>query len=324
MNLEFLLRDRNSRHRELMEKPSADHARPVIPQTSLLVCSRNRPKLLSETIQSILQADEIPAEIVIVDQSDAPHPVLASARLDSSCVVQYFWSDTRGVSLARNLAVSAATHPSLVFTDDDMLATPTWFGSLVRSLLAGGPQTIITGRVLSSNEDGFQGYAPSTRADEQMVIYQGRIQRDVLFTNNMAICRSAFKPLGGFDPNLGPGTVFPAAEDNDFAFRWLEAGYRIVYDPDAVIYHRAWRSEQEALWLHWNYGRGQGAFYSKHVKLRDTHMIRRMIRDVIGYVLRFPIRIFRDRDQAYRDMLYVAGLIYGAVQWRIRKRISFS
>jgi GT2 family glycosyltransferase len=217
------------------------------------------------------------------------------------------------------MAVVAASHPSLVFTDDDMLVTPTWFGSLIRSLLAGGPQSIITGQVLSSNEDDFRGQAPSTRTDQQTVIYEGRVDRDILFTGNMAICRSALQSIGGFDTNLGPGTPFPAAEDNDLAFRLLEAGYRIVYDPRAVIYHRAWRSEQEDLWLHWNYGRGQGAFYSKYFNLGHTHMIRRMARDVSGYVLRFPIRIFRDRDQAYRDMLYVAGLLYGAARWRIRR-----
>ena len=303
-----------------MEQHFQDKARSGSTATSLLVCSRNRPKLLFETIQSILQANEIPAELVIVDQSDAPHPALSNIQTDSSCVIRYLWSNTRGVSLARNMAIRIASHPNLVFTDDDMLATPTWFGSLVRSLLEGGPQAVITGRVLPSNEDDFRGYAPSTRSDEQMVIYKGRIDRDVLFTNNMAICRSVLKSIGGFDPNLGPGTPFPAAEDNDFAFRLLEAGYRIVYDPNVVIYHRAWRSKDEDLWLHWNYGLGQGAFYSKYFNFRDTHMIRRMVTDIWGHMIRFPYRLFRNHSQARRDMLFVVGLLYGAAHWTSQRR----
>jgi GT2 family glycosyltransferase len=288
-----------------------------LPASSLLICSRNRTQLLWETIQSILKGDEVPPEIVVIDQSKTPDSNLMNFQSERKCEFRYVWSEKKGVSVGRNLAVSIATHPILVFTDDDMLVTPTWFGSLVRSLLTGGPQSVITGRVLSSNEDDFQGHAPSTRNDKQTVIYKGRIDRDVLFTNNMAICRSVIKSIGGFDTNLGPGTPFPAAEDNDLAFRLLEAGYRIIYDPHAVIYHRAWRSEDEYLWLHWNYGCGQGAFYAKYFSLKDPYTIRRMIRNVGGYLLRVPYRILRQRAQAYRDILYVGGLLYGAVRWRI-------
>jgi len=315
---------RNTEFRELMEKHFQGNARPVLAATSLLVCSRNRPKLLLEAIQSILKGDEIPAEVVIVDQSDAPHPVLATVQPDASNVIRYFWSNTRGVSLARNVATGRASHPNLVFTDDDMLATPTWFGSLVRALLQGGPRAVITGRVLPSEEENFRGQAPSTRTDEQTVIYKGRIGRDVLFTGNMAISHAALKSIGGFDTNLGPGTPFPAAEDNDLAFRLLEAGYRIVYDPGAVTYHRAWRSDEEDLGLHWNYGLGQGAFYSKYFHLKDTHMIKRMARDIRGYLIRFPYRVLRNRSQAHRDMLYVAGLLYGAARWQLQHRSGWS
>jgi GT2 family glycosyltransferase len=290
-----------------------------LPPTSLLICSRNRPQLLWETVQSILTGGEVPAEMVIVDQSDRSDSRLSNFQAEEDCTIRYVWSERKGVSFGRNMAISNASHSILVFTDDDMRATSTWFGSLVRALLAAGPQAVVTGQVLAS-KDGSDGFTPSTRDDRQVVIYKGRVDRDVLFTGNMIGFRSTVDSIGGFDTRLGPGTRFPAAEDNDFAFRLLEAGYQIIYEPGAVIYHRAWRSENEFLALHWNYGRGQGAFYSKHFNLRDPHMIRRMARDVSGYVLRFPIRLFRNRVQAYRDMLYVAGMIYGAIQWRIQHR----
>jgi len=225
-----------------------------------------------------------------------------------------------GLSRANNTGIATARYDLIVFTQDDVLVTPTWFAMLVRSLLQANPRTVVTGKVLPGEGKAGEAFAPSTKSDEEMEIYEGRIGSDVLYLQNMALFRSAFDEVGGFDPELGPGTPFPAAEDNDFAFRILEAGYRIVYNPHAVNYHRAWRSEQEYLWLHWNYGRGQGAFYSKYFSLKDIYMIRRMAKSVSGYVVRFPFRILRDRSQAYRDMLYVAGLFYGATQWRIARR----
>ena len=287
-----------------------------LPATSLLICSRNRAQLLWETIQSILKGDEVPTEMVVIDQSKTPNSNLMNFQPERKCEFRYVWSEKKGVSVGRNMAVSRATHPILVFTDDDMLVTPTWFGTIIRTLLAIGSHGVVTGQVLSSEEDG-KGFAPSIREDHESVIYQGRVNRDVLFTNNMATYRSAFDHVGGFDSRLGPGTRYPAAEDNDFGFRLLEAGYSIVYDPFSTVYHRAWRSQEQSLRLSWDYGCGQGAFYAKYFSLKDPYTIRRMARNVSGYLLRVPYRMLRQRAQAYRDILYVGGLLYGAARWRI-------
>lgn len=290
-----------------------------LPETSLIICSRNRPELLLELVLSILQGEEVPTEIIIVDDSDARNDELMNLVTDRPSVIRYLWNRSVGLSRANNTGVAASQYDVIVFTQDDILVTPTWFGVLVRSLLDGGPRSVVTGKVLPGGEESGGGFAPSTKSNEQIEIYEGRIRTDVLYVQNMALFRSAFDDVGYFDPDLGPGTPFPAAEDNDFALRLLEAGYRIVYDPRAVTYHRAWRSEEEYLWLHWNYGRGQGAYYSKYFSLKDPHMIKRMARDIWGYTIRFPFRIFRDRGQAWRDMLFVGGLLYGAAHWRLRR-----
>jgi GT2 family glycosyltransferase len=235
---------------------------------------------------------------------------------ERECEFRYVWSEKKGVSLGRNMAVSIATHPILVFTDDDMLVTPTWFATIIYTLLAVGSHAVVTGQVLSSEEGGKE-LAPSIREDHESVIYRGRVNQDVLFTNNMATYRSAFDQVGGFDARLGPGTRYPAAEDNDFAFRLLEAGYSIVYDPLSTVYHRAWRSQEQSLRLSWNYGCGQGAFYAKYFSLKDPYMIGRMAKSVSAALLRVPYRMLGQRGRTYRDILYLCGLLYGAARWQI-------
>ena len=289
-----------------------------LPATSLIICSRNRPELLTELVKSILQGEEVPTEMIIVDDSDSCNDQLKNLLTDRMCEIRYLWNRSVGLSRANNTGIATARFDLLVFTQDDVLVTPTWFGILVRSLLQAKPRTVVTGKVLPGGEEDGGGFAPSTKSDEEIETYKGRIGRDVLYVQNMALFRSAFAEVGSFDPDLGPGTPFPAAEDNDFALRLLEAGYQIIYDPRAVTYHRAWRSEDEYLWLHWNYGRGQGAFYAKYFRLKDPYMIRRIAKDIWGYVIRFPYRLLRNRPQAWRDMLYVAGLLYGAAHWQIR------
>ena len=104
----------------------------------------------------------------------------------------------------------------------------------------------------------------------------------------MAMYRSAIDCIGGFDERLGPGTCFPAAEDNDLGFRLLEAGFHIIYDPASVLYHRSWRTEKDYLPLRWGYGRGQGAYYARYLSLQDRHMIARMSLDVVRHAV--PLR----------------------------------
>ncbi len=294
---------------------SGDQQEGNLPSTSLLICSRDRAQLLWETIQSILAGCKIPTEIIVIDQSMEPNTLLSDFQPHRPCMFRYVWCENKGVSLGRNMAIAMASHPIVVITDDDMLATSPWFETIVQALIKAGDRSVITGQVdASQTEDGF---APSIKKDQHIITYDGRVGRDVLFTGNMAAYRSAFEEVGYFDERLGPGTEYPAAEDNDLCFRLLEAKYKIIYEPNALLYHRAWRSGKEFLSLHWNYGRGQGAFYAKYFSFRDAHMIRRMFRTVVAHMIRVPFRIFYDRSQAQKDIHYVAGLLYGALRWRL-------
>ncbi len=136
----------------------------------------------------------------------------------------------------------------------------------------------------------------------------------------MAMYRSAARDIGGFDVRIGPGTAFPAAEDNDFGFRLLKAGYQIIYVPGAVIYHRSFREEKTFLPLRWNYRVGRGAFYAKYFSLKDTYLLRRMVRDVKTHILLFIFRFRTERVKALGDAALAFGIIYGAIKWLMTQR----
>ena len=151
-----------------------------LPAVSLIICSRNRPDLLAEAVDSVLGGDEVPAEFIIVDQSDTPHPKLGSLTTDRPVELRYIWTRTIGLSRGNNIAIEAARHDLLVFIHDDILATPTWLGALVRALLRFGPRSVVTGRVLPAEAETPGGFVPSLKVAEVPAVYQGRIRGDVL------------------------------------------------------------------------------------------------------------------------------------------------
>jgi O-antigen biosynthesis protein len=288
-----------------------------LPPASLIICSFNRPKLLAETVESVLRGDEVPTEIVIIDQSDIPHPVLASLKSDRSCEIRYLWTHSVGLSRARNTGIAAARHAILAIIDDDMLVESAWFGSLIRALLNAGERAVVTGRVLPTVAEVPGGFVPTFMPSQVPAVYEGRIGTDVLAGGHMAARRSIFDAVGGFDERLGAGADFPAADDNDLGFRLLEAGYRIIYAPEAVLYHRAWRGKGEYMAMRWSYGRGKGGYYGKYLGRKDGLMLCRMSRDILHRVFRFPLLVWLDPRRACGDLVYIAGILSGTTRWTL-------
>jgi GT2 family glycosyltransferase len=264
---------------------------------SVILASRNRPTLLADAVESILRCDPPPGEVIVVDQSDSP-----DASLDG---VRYIWSESRGLSRANNIGSRVARFPLLVFTHDDVLVEPDWYGRLLRALTEGDARTVVTGRVLPVEADIVDGFAPSLNVATTHAVYEGRSARDVIWPMNLGIHRATLEAVGGFDERLGPGTRYPAAEDNDLCRRLLDAGCRIVFEPAVIVRHRAWRASSEKRGLRYDYGRGQGAFYAKH------HDLGRLLEDVGNRLLgrRHSTR------SAGEDLAYVRGLLSAAWEW---------
>jgi GT2 family glycosyltransferase len=287
------------------------------PSTSLIICSKDRPKLLFETVESVLRGEHVPTELIIVDQSASPHPELSVMKTERACEIRYLHSKTVGAGAGRNLGIVSSSYNIVTFLDDDMFVAPDWFAHLVQAVIESGPGRVVTGQVRAGEAEVMGGSAPSIKKDQEPAVYKGRIRKDVLYTGNMGTYRSVFLGVGIFDERLGPGTAFPAAEDNDLGFRILEKGYHICYVPNALVYHRAWRSQREHLSLEWKYGVGRGAYYAKHTSWKDPYMLSRMIHDMKENLMNFLGHVVYKRRLNFDYLFSALGIFYGALRWRV-------
>jgi GT2 family glycosyltransferase len=295
-----------------------------LPPASLIIATRGRPELLLATVESILRGTEAPAELIIIDQSERPHAELERFQTGRACQLKYIWTPSAGVSRARNQGICAAKHDLLIFTDDDVLVAPAWFEVLVSELVRSGPKTIVTGQVQPEPAPGQDNFAPSTKVEQARQIYSGPGFEGMLFTGNMAMYYSGYQAVGGFDERLGPGTRYPAAEDNELGFRLLAAGYRILYVPEAVVIHRAWRTAQAYLPLRWHYGRGRGAAYAKSFSWQHRRVLRQLLGDIWSHLRSGVYFLVPDRRRAFGDLALAAGIFSGALSWRLTHGASQS
>jgi GT2 family glycosyltransferase len=293
----------------------------VTPPASLVLCTRDRPGFLADTLRSILAGEEVPAEIVVADQSAVPRDGLDGLAGDLPCEIRHVPLRSVGLGRARNAGVAAARHDWIAFIDDDMWVDRRWWSALLRTALEAGPRAVVTGQVRAAAPEVPGGIAPSVMLGDERVVYQGWLGRDVLAAGNMILHRSAFAEVGPFDERLGAGARFPSAEDNDFGFRLLRAGYRIVYEPGAVLEHRAWRSKEDYVRLRWRYGRGNGAYYAKHLAPGDWRMLGRMRAEVARQLGKVPGRLRRrELRMMASDAAFVLGLAAGAAEWLLTQR----
>lgn len=270
--------------------------------------------MLSRTIASILAGDTLPAEIVVADQSTGEVEGLPD---DDRVEMVHLMLDTTGCSRARNTANDVATHEVRVVVDDDVDVERDWLRRIAEPLLGDDDRLVVTGAVLAPRDVEIAGHIPSLTDRTEPETFSGRLYGDVLSGNNFAIQRQAFEEIGGYDERLGPGARFASSDDNDLGYKLLEAGYRIEFVPDAIVYHLGVRRGREILRLHWIYGRGQGAFYAKHMSLSDRFMMRRFWRNA-GFRLRRIARLLRGERQGLREAVYLAGMVSGASGWWLR------
>jgi len=294
-------------------------------RASVLIASRGRPAMLADLVRSVLGARRVPAQIVIVDQSDTPQRELESMAGPGGCTIRYVHApEAAGLSRARNLALREATEDVVVILDDDMLAQEESLERLLAGRDGHGARTVTTGRLLAAPPErpGLSQPPGALVLRTEPAVYRGRQPMQVVPGPNVAIPRAVMVEIGGYDERLGAGTRFPSAEDHDLSLRLLDAGCEVRHVPEAVVLHRAWRARRDVVRLRWGYARGVGGFYAKHAGIRDRHTLERACREIGRRARRALTSIPGSPRTVVRELLTIAGLVVGALEWTVRYRLG--
>lgn len=281
------------------------------PYFSILVPTKGRPELAAGCVRSILSQRHPSFELLLLDQtpSDATREAALEAAAGSSRF-RHVPVEGSGRSRALNAGIPLARGEWIVMTDDDCEPEPGWLEALEAVTRRAGDRAAIVARVKPGPVGPGKAVPPATIEDPEPRDYAGRVDRDLVYPN-FAVPRVAFETIGRFDLRLGVGTPIPGGEDNDFGYRLLRAGWRILYRPGPAVVHSAWRSPEERASLKRAYGIGQGAFYRKHLG-RDPFIAWRFARDLFRTARAAGGAIVRGRlDDGRGHLAYLVGLFVG-------------
>ncbi len=164
-----------------------------------------------------------------------------------------------GPSAARNRGLRLAKGEWVAFTDDDCVPAPDWLEQCLTCLKADPELDGVGGKVLRYKDGRIARYVDWTGV---LLPYMDKGKVQYLVTSNAVFRNELVQRLGGFNETY----KWPGGEDPDLSFRFIAAGGKLKYLPEALVLHMHRESVKGTYRMFWHHGLGAGI----HAKLEGN------------------------------------------------------
>jgi glycosyltransferase involved in cell wall biosynthesis len=293
----------------MMESDPLSGAAPA-PGVSVVICTRDRHDKIGGAVASVLANDHVAFDLTVVDQSrtaDTREVVQPIAAVDKR--LKYIHLSQAGLSRAYNAGIRQSTGPIIAFTDDDCIVPRDWIQRIEEAFNADPAGELLYGQVVAKPERSPGAVTPTLEFAQPERLSRRDGFRVVGMGANFAARRRLFDNIGGFDEVLGGGGPLRSSQDFDLAYRAFRAGSVILLRPEVTLMHDGLREADDWSAVLRNYGIGDGAFYSKHVRCGDMYALFLLLRRISEDVGRFVVKSLLLRHKRHNQ--YLTGLFAG-------------
>ncbi|MGI4848509.1 MAG: glycosyltransferase family A protein [Janthinobacterium lividum] len=203
-----------------------------VPKFSLIMGTLGRVEEVGRFLQSLQAQDHREFELFIVDQNDDDRLMPLIQQYNGHFPIRRLHSP-KGLSRARNVALSEITGDLVAFPDDDCWYPDGVLSYLARKFMADPALDGVTGRFVDDDGHDEGRWLASTRILNRYNVWRGAISFSIFLR------RALVEKIGCFDETLGvgSGTRWGAGEETDFLLRGLDAGGRMEFDRELVLRH---------------------------------------------------------------------------------------
>jgi len=209
---------------------------------TVIIVNWNRGSLLIRALSSLKRSTFKDFEIIVVDNASQDNSIK---------LVKETFPDVRIVALDKNVGFSAANNIGLshaqgkyiALLNNDAEVAPSWLAELVKALETHKNTGFCASKILLYDKPHLIDACGDTYSWDGLGDKRGHLEPAFLydkFEEVFGACAAAaiyrrelLEDLGGFDEEF-----FLAHEDTDLSFRAQLRGYRCLYVPTAVVYHR--------------------------------------------------------------------------------------
>ncbi len=208
---------------------------------SFVINTYNRANYLPNTLRALKSVKHDRLEVVVVNgpSTDATEDVLR----EWSSEIKIGRCPEPNLSQSRNIGIALASGDVIAFIDDDAVPHPLWAQRVLdhyghpRIGGVGGFTVDNTGvrfQVCKTVCDRFgNAYNVSEFFDERALNSPGSFYYPSMLGTNSTFRASALREIGGFDE-----TFAYLLDETDVCLRLVDAGYRVIYEPEAIVFHQ--------------------------------------------------------------------------------------
>lgn len=270
----------------------------------IIPCSVEHVKYLDDLFAALAkQTFKEKFEVILVLEDD--NEKVKNKIKEFPLEVKFCFSRLRNPGANRNIAIKETKGNIIAFIDSDCIPAENWLENLIKPL----EEYDGTQGIDYSYDDSYLGkFLEKQQLNYlQSMVENGRCK--FIDTRNCAVKFDALKQVGFFDERL------ETSEDKDLGLRLFNAGFRIVLNEDAVVYHR-WKKGSLSGFFRWGlwYGRGDYIFSRKWHKTSKWAEFCGLLRDAkssLFYLLKGVRSLGEEREVAllfsFRQLGVAAG-----------------
>jgi glycosyltransferase involved in cell wall biosynthesis len=215
---------------------------------TVAICTWNRAEALAVTLDHLTRL-RIPAgvdwELLVVNNNCTDDTDAVCQRFAGRLPLRLLHETRPGKSFALNLAIERAGGSHILWTDDDIDVDPEWLNAILAAFEREHADWVfgVTEVKWPSapppwyDSRYFLGHFGGLNYGDQSFVVATADRK--FFGANCAGTRAAHQALGGFRTDLGLfGGKRGVGEDIDLFDRAFRANMKIVYTPDARVFHR--------------------------------------------------------------------------------------
>jgi GT2 family glycosyltransferase len=239
---------------------------------AIIILNFNRQKDVLECLKSVSNLDYSPFETIVVDNGSKDSSVFEIKNLYPT--VHIIESKINlGVAGGRNLGISYANeklnYKYLLFLDDDIVIDKCALSEMVNSFNRNENIGIVTPKCYLTNFSGVIGYAGGMSVNRFTGKItdigngekdEGQFDESKFISSCGGLClisNELINKVGIFDDHFNPY----GWEDVDLSLRSIQKGFKIFYNPKAIVYHKGGKKGRGKAIDEYEFSKSKNYFY---------------------------------------------------------------
>lgn len=231
------------------------------PLVSIIIANWNGGKVFEDCLKSLSKIDYHNWELIVIDNGskDGSNKLAKKSKLPAKRIVVIENNTNSGFVKANNQGYSVSKGKYVLLLNNDTKVKNTFLSHLVTKILSDSSVGILQPKIFLMDKRGYLDNAGSFLTRIGFWYHWGFLEKDSeefakdreIFSAKgacMLIKRSVIEKVGLFDDDF-----VQYFEETDFCWRVWLSGFRVLYYPKAVIYHKVGYTNRRQDVLNINY-----------------------------------------------------------------------